>query len=184
MSVPNARAFRKNVRAALPGNDVLDGAVLQKYRRIRNEPAVATPPNRLGAHDDRAFGFRIVHKGFKRGRKLRRFHVICVCTKRFVTQSGIFGIRVRAASPTEIDRVAVRDTACGQGSRECLGAVLRIVTTAGKTPNVNERYNCKCTQRFEKRIDRRSTMSNRVERHRALVDPYPGGHVIGRPARM
>lgn len=70
-------------------HQMLDGYAMQKKRRIGDEPAMATPPERFGAHDDSTCGKDLAEQCLQRGGEWGRFHVIGVGAKRRVAKRDV-----------------------------------------------------------------------------------------------
>lgn len=103
-------AFGEHVRPNRADEDVFDGHPRKQNGRIRNEASVTAPPERFGAQDGGACRRRFMDEFIESRAERGGFHVVRIPAKGRISQTCVLGFGVHAASPTEVERAAVRDS--------------------------------------------------------------------------
>src|SRR4051812_26676470 len=93
--------------------DVQD-APAARFEIIRDQRAMAAPPDRLRAHDRGPFLKRPRGKPFNLVSKLRRLHVIGISTEGWMPPRGVVRIGLRLAPPAESGEMVVFDSCVAQ----------------------------------------------------------------------
>lgn len=114
---------------------------------VANQRPVASPWDRLRAHDRRRPLRREREEGVERGIEHRRLHVVGEPSKRRVPPSPI-GRRActRVAASAEMRHVPVIDSAVAQGFAERIFVELRVVPRARDCPHVDHLLNAVCAK--------------------------------------
>ena len=107
---------------------------------VGDDPAVAAPPDRFGAHDHASLFRAAFPEPRQAGSEWRRQGVVRVVSKAAHAPQGI-GRGPRASRPSpqaaKFGDVLVPDLQRGQGSRECFLIELRIGARPGHRPDVD-----------------------------------------------
>jgi len=87
----------------------MENRVAFGFEEIRNQRTMALPPERLRAHDCRAFLLGEPQQSLNAIAKFRRHHEIRVTSKRFIAPDRIRGIRRRFAASSEFRKMNIVD---------------------------------------------------------------------------
>jgi hypothetical protein len=134
-SVPDLGLRVHAMELALAGPDQMRHGMAPSDEELRDEPAVATKPRRLGAHETRA---RLTQGLVQRGLPLGCSHARHVAAERTEAGEALLA-RLAAPSAPELDRVAVGDSRRLEGVRQRCLVELRVAARAREASYVDER---------------------------------------------
>lgn len=124
---------------------------------VGDDPAVAAPPDRFGAHDHASSLRATLPEPRQAGSEWRRQGVVCVVAKAAHPPKAI-GRGPSAVRPSpqaaEFGNMLVPDLQRGQRSQECSPIELRIGARAGHRPYVDNEADARLSQEIDKFDDR------------------------------
>ena len=121
----------------LHGYDLLD-AIPMCPKGISKQRAMASPRNRLGAHNGGPLGFGSLHQLAQAGGKLASLHVVGIATKAGVAPSGVWGVWTRTAQAAQVFHVQVADPSATKRRSDPVSIKLRIVAGTRNGAHIDE----------------------------------------------
>src|SRR5439155_7544922 len=116
----------------MPDGPPVDGEV------IRDQSSVASPPERLSAHERGARFAREAGKAFVAARDLRAAHVVGVAAERGDPQRVVRRIRAGLATAAELRKMNIGDADFAKCCFERHGSEVRVPPGSGEEPYVRE----------------------------------------------
>ena len=145
----------ENVKDGLAGGDQMVG----------DDPAMAAPPQGLGAHDRAPRRFSEATEFAEAGSKCVAESVVGVVVEAFVlperVRPGWDGALPSAQAAERGDRLIANVEPC-QSRRQRVPVVLRIRARAGNSPNVDDEADLGEMEKFDESLDRARRMSDGV----------------------
>jgi hypothetical protein len=163
-SVPNLGLGMQAVGLALAGPDQMRHRMTPSDEELRDEPAVATKPGSLGAHETR--GRRAEGVG-QRSLPLGCSHARRVAAERAQASEALLA-RLAAPPAPELDGVAIPDSRRPKGVRQGSLVELWVAARARKAPYVDERLDRSFAQTGDELVELSSSVTNGVDAGRDL----------------
>jgi len=163
-SVPNLGLSVQAVRLALAGPDQMRHRMTPSDEELRDEPAVATKPGSLGAHETRG---RLAQGVGQRSLPLGCSHARRVAAERAQAREALLA-RLAAPPATQLDGVAVRDSRRLKGVRQGRLVELWVAARARKTPYVDERLDRSFVQRGDELVGFSASVTDGEDAERDL----------------
>ena len=148
----------------------IDDSVAGGFEVIRDERAMALPPQRLGTHDGGAFFAREFQESIDAGAELRSHHKIGIAAKRFVAPGAVGGIRQRFATPSKFRKMNIFNADFGERFGQILLAEVRQAARARKSADIRERLNILRREQFEELLDAAVGMADGPKLHVLISD--------------
>jgi hypothetical protein len=147
-------------RAVRP--DVMDAPAPDK-QRIRDQAAVASPPERLGAHDrGLPFARHALELG-DGGREIGGLHVVGVPAKACVSPAAVRGVAGRPPPAAELLHVQVADALGRERGLEALAGEVWKTPRAGNDPDIDQLLDFVPAQKRDEVRQRMGRMADGVE---------------------
>ena len=105
---------------------------------IPNQGAMASPGNRLGAHNSRPLGFAHLHQPAQALSKFAGLHVVGIAAKAGVTPTGVEGVLKRMAQAAQGFHVDVADPSLLECRSDAVAIELGVVPGLGNGPYICE----------------------------------------------
>jgi hypothetical protein len=138
---------------------------------IRYNPAMAAPPDSLGAHYGAALGAAQLKQFGKAGAKAAAHRIVGIIVKTLIFPITVCGgrnvSRVRA-STSQFPDIGVADLKLRQRLWKRLAIILRICPRARNTADVNYQADARGVKQFDKLLDLPGGMTDREEWRRHL----------------
>src|SRR5690606_33239918 len=125
---------------------------------------VASPRDRLGAHDRRHLLSPKTNQFLERSRELLRLHVVGVPLEGCVAPGGVHRILPGPASPTQAREIDVVDAVGFETLPQRVLPVLRVSTRLGNGADIGEPLDAVDPEELDKLLDRAGGMANGVDR--------------------
>src|SRR5579884_1802049 len=157
----------------LAGSDQVDDLVAAGDEELRDQAAMAAPPEGLGAREAR-------RRLGKRARE-RRLPFVAAHARRIAAEGGdpdaveSLLARLAAATPAELDCVPVLDPGCAECLAERALVELRVAARPGEAPHVDERPHVCGAKRRDELLERADPVADRADEHRNTIAAAGGG---------
>lgn len=152
-------------------HDVAHG-VPKRLQFIRDQGAMALPPEHFGAHDCGARFFGDLQQTVKTILKFPRHHVIGVTSKRGAAPGGVGRIGPRWTSASQFRQMNIFNSRLHQRSGKGLLTELRMTPRTGKTPHVRKRLDPVFLKQADEVLDASDGMSDGPDFGRARVHAH------------
>src|SRR5882672_6005452 len=134
-------------------------------KTVRDEPSMAPPPERLGAHERGSRFARERDQALVPARELRGAHVIRVSAERRDPQRVVRRVRARLAATAERRHVLVRDADLTERIFERVRAEMRMAPGPGSEPYVDESHDVGGAQHRKKLLERPRAVTDGPDVH-------------------
>lgn len=142
--------------------DVEDGSAAN-HERVRQQPAVTLPPQRLRAHDRRRPAGGVREQILYGGGKGRRLHVVGVAAEPFFTPGVVARLGQRPPASPESLEVPIADAVLGKKLLEMLPVEVPMTPGSRESPYISDPLDVVRTQDRDERLRIQVRMTDGVD---------------------
>src|SRR3954462_9926211 len=137
--------------------------------RIGDELAVASPPDRFGAHHRGGSVAGPLHQVVERVFERRRLHVIGVAAESLDPPRGVHRITPRLAKAAKLCHMAIRDSGVGKRRCEDLTAEMRVPARTRHRAYIGKLHDLVRSQKLQKFGERSDRVTDGPYRHVSII---------------